>query len=125
MSAPSKSIPRAIGFAIVIATISVAGWFFFIKGPPASAHHFYDLAKQVVKDIDKAIHMRPLVTSGGVTIIEASGSIAELSTVEKNFQHTYTWKSKWLGSTKRIELKGDFIAKAGYNISGKDLASVA
>ena len=66
--------------------------------------------------------MRPLVTSGGVTIIEASGSIAELSTVEKNFQHTYTWKSKWLGSTKRIELKGDFVAKAGYNISGKDLA---
>jgi len=44
MSAPSKSIPRAIGFAIVIATISVAGWFFFIKGPPASAHHFYVLA---------------------------------------------------------------------------------
>jgi len=122
MSTSSKSIPRAIGVAIVIAAISVAGWFFFIKGPPESANKFYDVASRIAKDIDKVLHMRPLVTSGGVTIIEASGSIAELSTIEKTFEHTYTWKSKWLGSTKQIELKGDFIAKAGYDISGKDLA---
>lgn len=123
MSTSSRSIPRAIGVAIVIAAFSVAGWMFLIKAPAATADNLYDIAERIAKDIDKVIHMRPLVTSAGITIIESRKSIAELSTVERDFEHTYYWKHTWLGSTKRLELKGRFVAKAGFDLSRADLVA--
>lgn len=35
-------------------------------------------------------------------------------TASKSFQHTYIYESTWAGSTKRLELKGEFTAKAGF-----------
>ncbi len=38
-------------------------------------------------------------------------------TATKDFQHTYFYEATWAGSTKRLELKGDFVAKAGFTIN--------
>lgn len=123
----SKSIQWAIALAIVIAAITAAGYMAFVKGPSDlvsnvkegtvdAANKAYDFARRVAKDIDSVVHFRPQVTCSGTTVVEASSSIAELSTVEKPFEHTYYYGVTWLGSTKRIKLRGEFIAKAGYDL---------
>jgi hypothetical protein len=117
MSTSSKTPARAFGLAIVIAAITAAVYFLVVKAPPEAANKWYDVARNIGKDVDDVIHFRPRVTSGGVTLLKESNSIKELSTTERNFEHTHTWETTWLGSTKRIEYKGKFIAKAGYDLT--------
>ena len=117
MSTKSKAPARAFGLAIIIAAITASIYFLTVKAPPEAANKWYDVARNIGKDLDDVIHFRPRVTSGGVTILKESNSIKELSTTEKNFDHTHIWESTWMGSTKRIELKGRFIAKAGYDLT--------
>lgn len=117
MSTSSKTPARAFGLAIIIAAITAATYIMLVKAPPETANKWYDVAKKIGKDVDDVIHFRPRMTSGGVTLLKESNSIKELSTTEKNFDHTHVWESTWMGSTKRMELKGRFIAKAGYDLT--------
>lgn len=82
-----------------------------------AANKTYDFAKRIAKDVDDVIHFRPKVTQSGTTVVEASKSIAELSTVSKQFEHTFPFEAVWMGSTKRLKIKGDFVAKAGYDLT--------
>ncbi len=77
----------------------------------------YAKAKQIVKDIDRALHFTPRVTISGTVIITQTASIAELSMVERNFTDDYSWDYTYFGSTKRMKISGDFIAKAGYDLT--------
>jgi hypothetical protein len=117
MSTSSKAPARAFAIVMVIAAITAATYFMLVKAPAAAGNKWYELAQKIGKDVDDVIHLRPRVTSGGVTLLKESNSIKELSNTEKNFDHTHTSESTWLGSTKRIELKGRFIAKAGYDLT--------
>jgi len=132
---PPQPIAKAIAIAIVVAALTAAVYVTFVKGCSdlvgnlkdhvadggkkslELANQSYDLAKRFSTDIDNVIHVRPKVTTGGKTVVEASQSIAEISLVTKPFDHTFYWRSTWLGSTKRIKLKGSFIAKAGYDLT--------
>lgn len=117
MSTSSKAPARAFGFAIIVAVVIAAAYFMLVKAPPEAANKWYDVARKIGKDVDDVIHVRPRVTSSGVILLKESNSIRELSTTERNFECTHIWESTWLGSTKRIELKGSFIAKAGYDLT--------
>jgi hypothetical protein len=132
---PTSTIAKAFAIAIVIAALTVAGYVAFVKAPSDlvgnvkdgtadaadkaidKVNKGWDTAKRIGNDIDKVINLRPKVTMGGTTVVEASKEIAEMSLVEKPFEHTYTWEHVWLGSTKRLTLKGHFIAKAGYDLT--------
>lgn len=128
MNTSSKCIQRAFAVTMIIVALTGAGYVAFVKGPSDLAGNMvngtltvsnkgYELVRRIAKEIDDVIHIRPTFVSGGNTIIEASNSIAEFSTVEKPFEHTYCYESTWLGSTKRIKVKGQFIAKAGYDLN--------
>ncbi len=117
MSNSSKAPARAIGIAIVIAAITTSAYFMLVKAPAATGNKLYELAQKVGKDIDDIIHFRPRITSSGITLLKESNTIKELSTTERLFDHTHTWDTTWLGSTKRIEYKGKFRAKAGYDLT--------
>ncbi len=125
---PARIIAKATGIAIVIIAVATAGYVLLVKGPSDlgsrakngafdSANQAYDLARRLAKDVDDAINFRPRITCEGAMVVEAGEPIAEFSTVEKAFEHTYAWESTWLGSTKRIKLKGHFVAKAGYDLT--------
>jgi hypothetical protein len=123
------------GIALVISAIATASYFAAIKGPLEvgreaekianqavddgirRAHQAYDLAKRIGSDLDQVIHFRPKITTGGTTVIEPSQGIAELSLLEESFDHTYSWEQTWLNSTKRLKLKGHFVAKVGYDLT--------
>lgn len=101
---------------MVIAALTAVVYFLVGVAPPEIANKWYDLARKITKDVDDVVHIRPRVTFGGITLLKESNSIKELSTTERNFDCTYTSENTWMGSTKRIELKGSFVGKAGYDL---------
>jgi hypothetical protein len=126
--AKSRSIRLAIALVIVIAALVVATYLVLVWMPTRLARDTKEVAiegvrelgefgRRLAEDVDKVVNFRPKVTTGGVTVVEASREIAELSTIEKTFEHTYTYESTWLGSTKRIKITGTFVAKAGYDLT--------
>jgi len=46
-------------------------------------------------------------------------AILELATVSQKFQHQYEWTNTWMGSTKKISIRGTFEAKAGFDLKKK------
>lgn len=119
-SESSRSIRRAIAISIVIAVLTGALYLLLYHGPARLITHSKntteELGRNVFRALDEFAHLRPKVTVSGRTIIEASVDIAELSTVEKNFEQTHTVETTWLGSTKRLNIKGRFTAKAGFDL---------
>lgn len=117
----SRSIPRAIALMIVIAALTGAAYVLFVVIPAQQIkvvkNESFDTAQRIADEIDKLMNFRPKVIISGTTVTEPSVNIAELSTVEKTFEHTHSIESTWLGSTKRLQLKGQFIAKAGYDLN--------
>lgn len=74
----------------------------------------YDLFKRAGKDIYKALQFEPRVVIGSKTVHGPATQETEVVTATKAFHHTYMYESTWSGSTKRLEISGDFIAKAGF-----------
>jgi len=50
-------------------------------------------------------------------VLEGETPVLELATVRREFAHDYEWEHQWLGSTKRLHLRGRFAAKAGYDLN--------
>lgn len=121
MNSSSRAIPRAIALILVIAALTGAAYILFYQGPKDLITHSKntseELGRSIFKSIDDILHVRPKVTVSGHTITEASADIAELSTVEKNFEHTHSIETTWLGSSKRLKVKGNFTAKAGFDLT--------
>ena len=125
---PAQTLARGIAAVLIIAALTTAGYVAFVKGPSDLGHQAkegaldasnrgYDLARRIATDLADALHFRPQVTVDNRTVVEQTTSVAELATVERKFSHTFYWENRWAGSTKKIELKGDFVAKAGYDLS--------
>ena len=119
----------AIGLAISLVIASVFSGFYFLiwKGPQEvagatkdgfiqTANAGYDLFKRAGADMYRALQLEPKVVIGGETVHLPATQITEIATATKNFQHTYKYEVSWAGSTKRLELKGDFTAKAGFPV---------
>ena len=126
---PAQTLAIAVGVALIIAAISTAIYFDIYEGPVnvvkegekivnKAADDSIDKAKRIADEIDKWIHVRPQITiREGPPVVEGSRPIAEFSTIEKSFTKEYTFEADYLGSTKRLQLKGHFIAKAGYDFT--------
>jgi hypothetical protein len=116
-------LPIAIALALVIVMAGLGGLIYVVSVvmPARLASNTTEgaisVAKKIGMAIDAALHVRPLVTVNGTVVVERSKSIAELSTIERRFEQTYSWENTWLGSTKRLRLKGTFVAKAGYDLT--------
>ncbi len=117
----------AIGMAVslVIAVLFGGIYFLIFKGPKEiagatkdgliqSANSGYDLLRRAGKDINHALQFEPKVIIGSATVHGPAVKETRIVTATKSFQHTYTYEATWAGSTKRLELKGDFTAKAGF-----------
>ena len=125
---PLQLITHYVGIAIVVAVIAAGIYHLFFKGPTEVigkaknesidlANKSYNQAKRIAKDFDKVLHFCPRITTNGQTVVLATQPIVELSLTEKRIDYTYSWAHTQLGSTKRIKLKGYFVAKAGYDLT--------
>jgi hypothetical protein len=50
--------------------------------------------------------------------------LAEFAVLQETFALQYTWIHRWMGSSKSIELSGDYVAKAGFDLSDSFLILV-
>jgi hypothetical protein len=116
----SRSIRLAIAISLVIVVLTGAAYLLLYHGPARLITHSKntteELGRTVYRALDDLANLRPKVTVSGRTIIEGTAEIAELTTVEKNFEQTHTVETTWLGSTKRLNVKGRFTAKAGFDL---------
>jgi hypothetical protein len=65
------------------------------------------------------LQFRPEVRVDKLTVLQAEAPVLELATVRGEFTHEYEWEHQWLGSTKRLHLRGTFAAKAGFDLGEK------
>ena len=121
-----KRIPRAISMAIVLIVLTLcATWLMRScarmpgEAAQAAAEPALELAKRIVDGISRRLQFRPEGRVDQVTVLQAEMPVLELATVRREFAHQYVWEQQWLGSTKRLHLRGTFAAKAGFDFNEK------
>jgi len=77
-----------------------------------------ELGRRIVDGLSRRLQLRPEVRVGRETVLAGETAVAELATVRREFAHEYIWEHQWLGSTKRLRLRGNFAAKAGFDLDG-------
>jgi len=116
-----QTISKAVGVVLVIGSLFVGAYFLIYKGPAEvagrSTQAGYELTKQALSDLAEALQFTPRVIVGEKTLLQQDAKIRELATASRNFEHTYAYTHSWLGSTKTVELKGQFLAKAGFLVN--------
>jgi hypothetical protein len=104
---------------ILIITFTVAAYWIVVVIPSRLAEKTYEGAKQIGEDFARAFSFTPEVTVNNTVVLLQQSPVLELATLSQKFQHQYDWTNTWLGSTKKISIKGGFEAKAGFNLQKK------
>ena len=119
-------LPRAVSISIVLVVLTLcAAWLMRScarmpgEAGRAAAEPAVELAKRIADGISRRLQFRPEVRIDQVTVLERETPVLELATVRREFSHDYEWEHQWLGSTKRLHLRGTFAAKAGYDLNEK------
>ena len=76
-----------------------------------------ELGRRIVDGLSRRLQLRPEVRVGSETVLAGDTAVAEVATVRREFAHEYIWEHQWLGSTKRLRLRGNFAAKAGFDLN--------
>jgi len=118
--------PRAFSISIVLIVLTLCtAWLMRScarmpgEAGRAAAEPAVELAKRIADGISRRLQFRPEVRIDQVTVLERETPVLELATVRREFAHDYEWEHQWLGSTKRLHLRGTFAAKAGYDLNEK------
>ena len=75
-----------------------------------------NLAKSASEAFKQQMGLTPSVSINGLTVIEQTQPTLELATVEQTIFREYQWSHTFLGSTKTLILRGEFIVKAGFDL---------
>ena len=93
----------------VVLTVTGLPWFAVKKGS--------DFTERVMHVFAHVFQTTPeVVIKGDSTVLEKS-PIAELSVVQRKTQVLTKLEGQWLGSTKFLLVRGDFIVKAGFDLN--------
>jgi len=110
---------RIILITVLLITLGITAYVLLVVIPTQLAERSYEGAKQIGRDIAEAFHVTPEVTVNNTVVLQQQTPILELATVSQKFQHQYEWTNTWLGSTKKIDIRGSFEAKAGFDLHKK------
>jgi hypothetical protein len=120
-----KRLPWAVsaGILLVVLTLCLAWLMRSCARMPgeaarAAGEPAVELGRRIVDGLSRRLQLRPEVRVGRETVLAAETALAEVATVRREFAHEYTWEHQWLGSTKRLRLRGTFAAKAGFDLHG-------
>ena len=119
-SFPSSSVPpkrrrgsRILAFFGGLTVLLVGGM----------AAFYYFVGKPAMSPVDRLAEALRNVTDSEVTVSGSSVTLAraemrELAVVERKVQSMVKYETKWLGSDKMLIVKGDFLIKAGFDLTG-------
>jgi hypothetical protein len=104
---------------ILIATGTLAAFVLFVIIPERLARKSYEAAKMLGEDFKKAFQFTPEVQVANTVVLNQQASVLELAVLTQNFQHQYAYTNTWMGSTKKIDISGSFVAKVGFDLNEK------
>lgn len=117
-------VPRAVSAAMVLVVLTLcAAWLMRScarmpgEAARAAGEPAVELARRIADGVARRLQFRPEVRIGRETVLQAQTPILQLATVRREFTHEYEWEHQWLGSTKRLRLRGTFAAKAGFDLA--------
>jgi hypothetical protein len=118
-----RRVPRAVSaaFVLIVLTLCLAWLMRSCARMPgeaarATAEPAVELARRIADGVARRLRFHPEVRVGRETVLQAQMPALELATVRREFTHEYEWEHQWLGSTKRLRLRGTFAAKAGFDL---------
>ncbi|MBD1207152.1 MAG: DUF4230 domain-containing protein [Ignavibacteria bacterium] len=100
-----------IVFTVLLLVLGGVLTFYF--GAERSARN---LAKSASAAFVQGMGLTPSVSINGLTVIEQAQPTLELATVEQTIFREYSWSHTYLGSTKTLLLRGEFVVKAGFDL---------
>lgn len=103
-------------YLLLLAGICISAYILFVVIPSRAAEQAYDGARRIGQDIRDAFQFTPKVTVNNTVVLEQQKDVFELALTAQSFRHEYDWTNTWMGSTKRITIKGSFEAKAGFDL---------
>jgi hypothetical protein len=117
-------VPRAVSVAFLLVVLTLcAAWLMRScarmpgEAARAAGEPVVELARRIADGVARRLQFYPEVRIGRETVLQAQTPALELATVRREFTHEYEWEHQWLGSTKRLRLRGNFAAKAGFDLT--------
>jgi len=98
--------------ACLLALILAAGWMIH-----RSVEHTKSAAIDIADRVMEAIHVRPRIVVNRRTVIEQQTGVLQLITIEKTLTERQRIDDSWLQSTKTLEVEGDFVIRAGFDLT--------
>jgi hypothetical protein len=90
----------------------VTAWLVFVYFPKKTL----SIAKELAETVKNTLGLTPQVTVNQKIIYKRTNEILELAMIEQDFDVEYETSDKLLGSEKRINLRGAYRAKIGFDL---------
>jgi len=110
MSDTSIIIISILVFILLLAAGTV--WLFFVYFPQKTL----SVARDLADTVKNTLGLTPQVTINQRVIYKRTNEILELAMIEQDFDVEYETNHKWMGSEKRITLRGIYKAKIGFDL---------
>ncbi len=81
-------------------------------------------ARGALEAVESILHVTPTVTISSYVARQKTTDIMELATVSKEFPQQYTLEHTFMGSTKRLVLRGDYAVKAGFDLRDRFVVQI-
>ncbi len=104
-----------IVISILLFFLILAGgmaWLFFSYFPKKTL----SIARELAGAVKNTLGLSPQITINQKIIYKRTNEILELAMIEQDFDVEYENSDKWLGSKKRISLRGSYRAKIGFDL---------
>jgi len=103
---------KATLLAIVAIIAGVSAWIFYrIETWPERT------ATRISRAFAEIGHLQPKITIHDRVFFEQTKSVLELAVVTKETKVEHLMEHEWLGSKKRIWLRGTYVARAGFDLT--------
>lgn len=114
MKKPGKPnrLSWAAAFVIIFFIGALLAGFIFYRietAPMRSARQIRDIFGSVA-------HFQPSISVRNRVLFEQSAPITELAVIKKDIEIEHEFTHDWLGSTKRLKLRGNYTVKAGFDL---------
>jgi hypothetical protein len=99
------------GLCAIIAVAAIFGvpWFIALTGS--------DLLHRTERAFGSVLQLTPVTTIKGDSVVLEKSAVAELAVCQRKTQVVMKYETQWLNSTKVLVVRGDFIAKAGFDLT--------
>jgi hypothetical protein len=102
----------SVALCLLLLTVTFCTWFLLDRMRAGAKQTALDAA-----DIFKTlVDLTPQVRITSFVSVQKTSKILELATVKKEFKIPYQYKATFAGSTKELDILGDYTVKAGFDL---------